>query len=246
MLWPDRAGGWSDQFASGDSSVAPVQKEVFVALYQEFAETHLRIPASQSLAWVLQGGDARLTIRNYGDDNSLSGDQQVLSACFDFLRGYLEVEEEQPPKFLGFLWTDNRWRLGVESYLSKTYLNERKPGPPFRRFPYFGWTEKRKVYAEYGVAELEGAIFPRENLELEAAGLPWSKVQVKAAEEAFKAMGENGALISPSWLLDKDYLMTAEEKIESGLYEGMFPGETAPMIMHLLGPQWRKKIRWRT
>lgn len=239
FLWPDRAAGWSDQFASGDSAVAPLQKEVFACLYMEVAEKILGIPKNASLDWVLQGGDARMTIRNYGDDNSLNGDPVVLKEAFHLMKGYLEVEEEIPPKFLGFLWTQDGWRLGTESYLTKTYLNERAPYTPFRKYPLFGWVEKRNVYRKYGIAQLEGEVFPMEDHLLGANGHPWSEIIIKAQKEALMAGSEAGTYTSPAWLLDKDYLMTSEEKVASGLYEGLYPEETRTMIQHLLGKEWR-------
>jgi hypothetical protein len=239
FLWPDRDAGWSDQFASGDSAVAPLQKEIFACLYMEIAERLLRIPKNASLDWVLQGGDERFTIRNYGDDNSLNGDPGLLKEAFSFLKDYLEVEEEVPPKFLGFLWTENGWRLGVESYLTKTYLNERAPYTPFRKYPLFGWVEKRAIYSRYGVAQLEGEVFPMENHLLSANGHPWSEILVKAQKEALIAGSEAGTYSSPAWLLDKDYMMTADEKVASGMYEGLYPEETRTMIQHLLGKEWR-------
>lgn len=243
FLWPDRAGGWSDQFASGDSAVAPLQKEAFSCLYQEFAEQQMGVSPSDSLDWVWRGGDHRLTIRNYGDDNALSGDPGALKEVFSFLKGYLHVEEELPPKFLGFLWHEGRWRLGVESYLSKTYLNERAPYTNFRKYPLFGWVEKRKVYAKYGVSALEAEVFPAENAALERAGVSWADVLIGAQKEAMLAGSAAGALRNPLWLLEKDYDMDAEEKIATGLYEGLYPEETRRMIHHLLGKQWRSILR---
>jgi hypothetical protein len=238
-LWPDRAAGWSDQFASGDSAVAPLQKEIFICLYQEVAEKILRVPKSASMDWVFQGGDERITIRNYGDDNALSGDGGALEEAFHLLKEYLEVEKEDPPKFLGFLYTKDGWRLGVESYLTKTYLNERKPYSGFRKYPLFGWVEKRNVYRQYGVAQLDGEVFPLENKKLEENGHPWSRILLQAQKEAVLASTSGGIYKNPAWLLDKDYQMDADEKLESGLFEGIFPQETKPMIDRLLGPQWK-------
>jgi hypothetical protein len=209
----------------------------------EIAERLLGVPKGASLDWVFQGGDDRLTIRNYGDDNSLSGDPGVLREVFSFLAEYLEVEKEDPPKFLGFLWTDSGWRLGVESYLSKTYLNERAPHSTFRKYPLFGWVEKRKIYARHGVAQLEGEVFPLENHYMETNGHPWSEVLINAHKESLIAGSEAGTYSSPAWLLDKDWMMTSEEKVASGLFEGMYPEETRPMIKRLLGAEWRTLLQ---
>lgn len=236
---PDRDAGFADQYASGDSAVAPAQKEIFACIYQEVAERLLHIAPSASLDWVFGGGDARMTIRNYGDDNALSGDGGLLREAFAMIKEYLEAEEEDPPKFLGFLWTRQGWRLGPASYLTKTYLNERRPGSNFRKYPLFGWAEKRKVYQKYGTPELVTQVFPRENDLLQQAGHPWTEILRLAAEEALIAASASGSFRKPSWLLDKDYMMSAEEKIATGLYEGLEPSETGRIIKFLVGKQWK-------
>lgn len=243
MMWPDRDAGWSDQFASGDSAVAPVQKELFLALYQEFAEKELGVSPSFSMDWVLQGGDSRLTIRNYGDDNFWSGDPAVMKQCFQFLSQYLHVEEEDPKRFLGFLWQDTQFRLGASSYLLKTWLNERKPGPPFRTYPYFGWVEKRKVYERYGEPRIQADVFPVEDRVLHACGVPWTNIMLESQRESRLLAGRNEALRNPLWLQGKDYHMTAEEKIATGEYDFYTPEETAPMIKKLLGSEWTRRLR---
>jgi hypothetical protein len=238
LMWPNHDAGWSDQFASGDSAVAPVQKEIFTALYMEFAETHLGVSPHDSLSWAWLGGDERLRIRNYGDDNALDGDPAVLRDCLSFLSGFLSVEEEDPEKFLGFLWTSEGFKLGVKSYLSKTYLNERRPYSFFRQFPMFGWVEKRKIYAAHGVDDLITKVFPREAELLAEHGMPWSEVQSRGAEEAQLASSMSGVYTNPSWLLEKDYQLTPEEKLQSGLFEGYDKEETREMIRSVVGSHW--------
>lgn len=242
LIWPDREGGWSDQFASGDSAVAPSQKELFACLLKRFAREGLGVSAVQALDWVLQGGDERVTIRNYGDDNFFSGDPGALKELFSYLEDYLHVEEEDPPRFLGFYWVDGAFRLGKSSYLLKTWLNERKPGPPFREYPWFGWAEKRKIYAQYGTPDIAGAVFGYEDEVLAAHGLPWSLVLRNAAIEAQMLYMRAQAHRQPFWLLEKDYLLTAEEKIATGKYGYLTPGETGPMMARLLGSSWRSKL----
>jgi len=243
LLWPEREAGWSDQFASGYSPVAPVQKEIFWALYAEFATRFLGMDKDVALSWVAAGGDHRLAIINYGDDNVVSGDPSLVAEVLPFLQQYLHVEEEYPPKFLGFLYTDQGWKLGVNSYLSKTYLNERRPGSNFRKFPCFGWIEKRKIYAKYGVQELTTQVFPAEEAELNRAGLPWADILEQSAYEGVRARDLSGVL-DQNWLLGKDYLMTPEDKIATGEFEGFMPSETAPYLRGLLAPEWSKQLKW--
>lgn len=244
FIMPDRAAGWSDQFASGDSAVAPAQKEVFFCLYQEFAERVLGVPPSESFSWVMKGGDSRLTIRNYGDDNSVNGDPGVLKELLPFMQQYLEAAEEPEPKFLGFQWDGARWRLTAKSYLLKTYLNERRPNSAFRPFPCFGWVEKRGVYARYGSPNIAGLVFPdEEKTLLLRGGLPWSKLLREASKESQILASRHDYFRDPSWLLGKDYLLSSEQKVRMGLFEGLTPAETAPLLRALLPERWKETIR---
>lgn len=243
LLWPDRERGFSEQFASGFSPVAPVQKEVFFALYSQFAVEHFHMSRQEAANWFLAGGDARLQIKNYGDDQAWGGDPAVQRDCFAFLSHYLTVEEESPAKFLGFLAQPDGWRLGVDSYLLRTYLNERLPGSAFRQFPCYGWQLKRMTYAEIGVPEIRGEVFPFEDQVLADLGMPWTTVLEYAAKEQEEAGGLAG-ITDPLWVLGKDYLMTAEQKLATGAFEGYTPEQTGEMIEYVLGDEARSWCPW--
>lgn len=239
LLYPDLLAGWMVQFASGDSAVAPSQKELFFCLFLEFALTYLKMDEESAVTWVLQGGDARVRILNYGDDNFFAGEETTVRALYKFLASWLEVQEEQPPAFLGFNYVDGRFQLRLRSYLLKTYMNERRPGSAFRPYPFFGWREKRRTYGEFGDPALQGSVFPNEDRLLEEAGLPWSKILhlAQAEERIIYAQAKGMAL--PDWVLGKDYLLTAEQKLATGLYEGWSSDETQPMLKRLLGKRWQ-------
>jgi len=243
LLWVDRDAGWSEQFASGYSPVAPVQKEIFWALLSEFAVRTFGMSPDAALDWAAGGGDQRIRIWNYGDDNAYSGDKSALDDCFEFLKQYLDVELEDPPKFLGFLHRPDGWKLGVKSYLEKTWLNERPPFSTFRKFPNYGWVLKRQIYKKYGVPELADEVFPAENELLAKHGMPWSEVERAATLEEATAR-QFTALTADSLVHDKDWLMTAEEKLKTGMFEGLTPEETAPIIKDLLSSEWNEKLAW--
>lgn len=248
FLWVDRESGFTDQFASGYSPVAGVQKEIFLVIDASFAVTHLGIPRNQALAWVAGGGDHRFRIVNYGDDNVRSGDPGVLKAYFAYVKQYLHCEEEDPPRFLGFNYGPNGWYLAIKSYLEKTYLNERRPGKPdqrsaFRRFPHYGWLAKRDIYAQYGDPALPKDVFPTEEALLARLGVPWSDIVRKGAYEAHIAKNLKG-ISDPRWLMGKDWLMTPEEKMATGEFDGYSQEETGARAKQLLSNEWKKKLSW--
>lgn len=221
------------QFGSGHSAVAPSQKEALICILWAMHVELWGMQEEEALEAVLSGDTPYLHIMNYGDDNFWSAhDPSLLDAALDFASRYLDCEPENPPKFLGFTWSDDRvFRLSHESYLLKTYLHERAPLSTFRKYPYFGWTEKRKIYAQYGDHRLMKEVFDVEEDCLSRAGLPWSAVLQRSEAEREAAMRNEP---SPNALFGKDYLMTAEEKIASGAFDGMYPDETAPLLHELL------------
>jgi hypothetical protein len=241
FIKPARDKGWVDQFASGDSAVAPVQKEIFTALYASFVKEEFGLNDDAAIQFVWTGGNERLTIRNYGDDNSISGDKQVVLAVLQHMNRYLQAEPEDPPKFLGFVWnsTLERWELPVSSYLLKTWLNERRPYSRFRRFPNLGWHLKREVFRRYGTAQIKEEVFGREDQLLEQAGLPWTRVLERAGQEQESATALRLAE-TPSQALGREYEMSTEMKIKSGEFFGIGVDRTLPMLKKLIGPELQK------
>lgn len=239
-IWPNRKAGYSDQFASGDSAVAPAQKEIFTAIFAEFFCATRGLNEQQALDLVFRGGDERLTLRNYGDDNSWSGDEVEVMALYNHARQYLTLEIEDPAKFLGFIWVPGvGWRLPVDSYLLKTYLNERRPYSGFRTFPNLGWVLKREVFSKLGVERIPVEVFPYEDVILDTYHDPWYEIATRAESERRQSLANEGQR-NVNWVLGKDYRMTAEEKLATGEFIGLLPERTAPILRVLLDKEWLK------
>jgi len=245
--------GYSVQFGSGNSAVSPSQKDIFMVLYAMFAEMQLGVSQEVSFDWVAQGGDDRLRIFNFGDDNfvfSPAGDTVLLEDLYAFMSEYLTIGREDPPRFLGWVWDGVRFMLSVSSYLTKTYQNERAPVPPFRRFPNHGWVEKRRMYGRYGDPILTKEVFPLEDRLLEAAGAGWANVLEESVKEQFQlrelSQIRQSYFSDPNYLMDKaDYLISHEEKVKVGAvggYTGFLPSETATMLSEIIDPQWAKML----
>jgi hypothetical protein len=239
-----RERGWSDQFASGDSAVAPAQKEIFTALYGEYFSRTRGYSKEEAIDVVFKGGDGRLTIRNYGDDNSVSGDKAEVTSVLKFLQEYLQAEEETPPKFLGFVWYEGLgWRLPPDSYLTKTYLNERPPFKSIRKYPNMGWVLKREIFQKLGHPSIAEKIFPYEDKAMQSFGLSWSRILERGEAERLYSLGFKG-LTNPNYILGKDWAMSAEEKLDTGEFFGLMPTETAPVIRQLLAEGHNKHLKW--
>jgi hypothetical protein len=245
MIHVDRAGGYSDQYGSGDSAVAPSQKEIMLALYAEFFHKELGYSRSDAVLQVASAGEERLTIRNYGDDNSVDGDKGVIEAFIAFCQQYLHVEEEKPPKFLGFVWYAQRgqWLLPPDSYLQKTYLNERAPLTNFRKYPFLGWVERRNIYKKLGHPDVPAKLFPQEDELLARVGLPWYKVCEYADRERRDAFAAREVEAShPLLLQNKEYLMTPQQQIAAGTHTSMSPSDTRKIFLGLVSKEITAKL----
>lgn len=241
-MYPNRDAGFVEQFGSGDSAVSPSQKEIMFIVIQEFAERYLRVPRNASFTWTAQGGDPRLTIHMFGDDMVSSGERAVVDAFVEFLGNYFAVEPEDPPRFLGFyIKPDGTVELGVSSYILKTWLAERPPRPPFRPNPCLGWLQKRQVYARLGNPAIVGKVFPFEDALLAELAEGWGAITREAAAEYAR---NASAAPSDYSVIDKDYLLSEQELLATGRYEGFMPAETAPMIKQLLDPRWAASLRF--
>jgi hypothetical protein len=216
-----------------------------MAVYANFFHTELGYPRTDCCNVVARGGDDRLTIRNYGDDNSIDGDEAVVKAFHAYIKQYLPVEIEDPPRFLGFQWYPEfgKWMLPPTSYLTKVYNNERAPGSNFRKYPYLGWVEKRQVYSKIGHPSIRSEIFPYEDQLLNKLGLPWYDI-VRRGDLDRKAAAQAGLdAVNTLALLGKDYAMTPKEQIAAGTHTGLSPEATRTIIPKLVGKHILSKLQ---
>jgi len=227
------APGHIVQFGSGHSAVANSQKEVLICL---FCKAHVELwgySPSDVLKHVLSGDTGHLSMLNFGDDNFVSAyRKETLDQLFDWLGTYMDVQKEDPPKFLGFEWNGSSFMLPKESYLLKTWLHERAPFGRFRHYPFMGWVLKRKIFLEYGDASTMAALFEFENRVLAEEGLLWRDIEAAARNEE-KEAGDLVSLSNPLLVFGKDYLLTPEEKLATGEFTGWTEGKVRDMFISM-------------
>lgn len=224
--------GFLVQFGSGHSAVAPSQKELVLAL---IILAHVELwgyTMAEAVTLVLSGETHHIALMNYGDDNFLSSHEpSYLDAILKFLEGYIPVEVDPENTFLGFSYNgkDRRFELRPSSYVLKTCMNERPPSGNFRKAPNLGWVLKRAAYLQYGDRRLFERLFEFENERLASYGLPWSEVLARAEEERRGIFPEKPS-VAQMLVFGKDYLLTQEEKLETGDYDGMGPVECGRVL----------------
>lgn len=223
------------QFGSGDSAVAPSQKEVLYCVLWEMHVVVFGMNEVEALDTVLMGNTPFIHIMNYGDDNFWSAHEPgILDKAMKFADEYLDVSEEDPAKFLGFEWLQSyrRFVLPLSSYLLKTYLHERAAVGSLRKYPCHGWVQKRQIYRVFGDSAQFTGVFELENQLLEAAGTSWAQIENRASQEQ-EEMAKEAKATEMAWF-GKDYLMSPEELMATGRYDGLSPEESAPWVKDML------------
>lgn len=226
--------GFVEQLGSGISAVAPVAKEVLMMLYALYLCKYQGLRFKEAFFTALGGGTEKLQIMNYGDDNLLFGDEDEVLRCFEFMKTFLTVEKEDPPKFLGHLYSpQDGFFLGRKSYVSNLYLAERGPKTRFRPYPFLGYTLRRHIFAEQGEAFIRNEIFDYEDRRLAERGYTPERIAEAAAQERQRVSA--GSLdIAENRILEKEYLLSDEQKAQDVNYDILGKGITQKWIERLL------------
>lgn len=229
------------QLASGVSPVALMQKLVFIATYLTFLVEYMGMTEEHAFQFLINGGDGSFAVRNYGDDNALAGRKKNLDSWFSFCSEAFDVEIEDPPKFLGFIWDETRqqYYLSSKSYALKTWLNERAPASMWRPNANYGWKMRREAYMRYGHQAEMLAMYRAEDEVLEKYGLPWTLIEERAAEEAAQLKQSEEFTYD---ILGKTYLLTPAQRARLPGYEALPLDETREFITNMVDPQWRSKL----
>jgi hypothetical protein len=230
--------GFLTQLASGDSSVATVAKEALICIYASFFEQEYGLTIEGAIDMALAGGSpARLAFKNYGDDNLLYGNAQMIDKCFAFMKRYLTVEIELPTALIGWQYSQTKgFFLRDQSYIVNFWKPERPPGPPFRPYFFLGFYLRNRTFKSYGsgrVEELEQSMWEV----MEDYGLVQEFVGNLAAKEA-QIVGASGLPLN--YILGKQYLLTDEERERLGQAKNIGMSLTHSIFNDLVNPEYRK------
>jgi hypothetical protein len=242
FVWPNTKAGSIEQLGSGDSAVAPIGKEVLTCVFAEFLTRALNVDQDQAIDTVARGGiPGRFEIKNYGDDNFLSGDKVLIHEFVSFASGFLDVSREEPARFLGWIYDDeNGWHLALKSYVLNMVLPERQPGSRFRQNVELGVVKRREIYSRYGTTELREIYIPKEKGLWLKFGIREEELQMEAARQESAAL-RSPMMLSTNMILDKQYLLSDADKAAlPELYGVVGPRYTTPVIRQLVGEQWQE------
>jgi len=132
--------------------------------------------------------------------------------------------------------------LPKDTYNLKLYQPERDF--EWKDYPNLGMVERRATFSKYGEPEIGRIIIPYEDELWNAINHPFVEVAAAAVAERIKA-SQKGIQLNKYLVTDKDYLMTEEERIASGLYWHLKPDVTTGIVLSLVGNNVRERLTFK-
>lgn len=232
------------QFYSGLSPVADNNKLVNVAIQVAFFHEHLKMPLHAAIEETLNGEGHGIRRWNFGDDNRAVGDSALIDDWYQWMSTYFDTELDDNPTYLGTVWREDihRWCLPTRTYVLKMFQPERDF--TFKDYPNLGLVLRRETFLEYGEPEIGSKIIPVEDELLAEVGMPWIDIVNKAQAEQMQARASSEQ-INDYITSDKEYLMSEQQKIASGLYWHLTESQTASMALQIVGDGVRSQLSFR-
>jgi hypothetical protein len=232
------------QFGSGICNVATLGKLTNICAQVEYFSTALSISPHDAIPIVFEGSSHGLRRWCYGDDNRVMGSRDATQSFIDFMGEVFEIEEDEVPHYLGTVYRPDirRFVLPADTYNLKLYQPERDVS--WKDYPNLGMLKRREIFALYGEPEIGRDILPYEDALWLEQGVPFHAVVSAAAKEASEARLA-GVRLSEQLLTDKEYLLSEQQKIASGLYWHLDPVITAAIVNRIVGESVRNQLTFR-
>lgn len=221
------------QFGSGISCVADLGKLMNICVQVEFFMTHERVDERSAIALVMSGVSEGMRRWSYGDDNRVMGDRDKVEEFVKWMGTVFDIEVDETPSYLGTIYRDDidRFVLPARTYNTKLYMPERDF--EWKDYPNLGMVERRHVFQEYGEPEISGDIIPYEDELWAKVEYPYHMIATRAVTERMEA-NRRGVTLSRLMVTDKDYLMTEDEQVSSGLFWHLSPQVTASIVNQIV------------
>jgi hypothetical protein len=241
---PHYKPGVYPQFSSGLSPVAPLGKLTNICIQVSYFVETKGMDTRSAIATVFDGVSGNMRRWSFGDDNRLLGDKEEIKRFTTYLGEYLELEFDDPPKYLGTKYRRDlgRWCLPAETYNLKLYQPERDY--EWKDYPNLGMVERRRTFTEYGEPEIGSTIIPYEDELWLNVGHPFAEIASAAVAERVKAQNK-GVTLNPFLVSDKEYLMSEDQKVASGLFWHLKPDVTATIVLRLIGKELGDQLQFK-
>jgi len=229
------------QFYSGLSPVADNNKLVNVAVQVAFFHEHIGLSITEAIAETLSGVGHGMRRWNFGDDNRAVGEPGVIKAWLEWMKTYFAIDIDEIPTYLGTIFRADlkKWCLPRRTYLLKMFQPERDFS--WKEFPNMGLVLRRETFLRYGEPEIGSELVPIEDRLLTEVGLPWVDIVNKGHAEMRNAKAVR-VQFDKYVAADKEYLMTEQQKIASGMYWHLSAEQTASMAISLVGKEIKERL----
>jgi hypothetical protein len=245
FIKPRFAPGTYPQFNSGICAVATIGKIANICAQIHFFVTHKGMSVNDAIQTVLSGTSPGLQRWMYGDDNRVTGDPVQCEEYVNYMASVFEIERDDEPKYLGMVLDRDKleFLLPASTYNLKLYQPERDFS--WRTYPYLGLVERRRIFSEFGAPVISRDIIPFEDELWTAIGDPFHRIISNAAKEAILA-NQSGVQLNRWMVTDKEYLMTAQEEMSTGLFWHVPPTVVASIINKIVGPTVRESLNFKS
>lgn len=232
------------QFSSGLSPVAPLGKLANICVQASYFHDVQGMDERSAINTVFSGTSGSMRRWSFGDDNRILGPKSEVDHFCSYMAQFFDIEFDEVPSYLGTIFRPDlgRWVLPRTTYNLKLYQPERDF--EFKDYPNLGMVERRATFTEYGEPEIASDIIPFEDGLWNDIDHPFVMIAAAAIAEKQEAH-RKGIALNEYIVTDKDYLMTEDEKVKSGLVWHLKPDVTASIVLQLVGPEVRDQLRFR-
>lgn len=229
------------QLGSGLSVVATIGKLANLAVAVGYYVEIKKLPIKAAIEVAFAGEYDGMRRWAFGDDNRLTGDAGEIERFLEYVGDHFDIELDEKPQYLGFVWRSDlhRWMLRNETYIVKGGLRERDYS--FYTFPFLGQIERRNTFREFGEPIVAEQVMPYEDALYADLGESMHSVATKATQENMIAR-ELGVMLTREMVTDKDYLLTDEQKLASGLSFELPLERVAHAVKVLVGKSMQEKL----
>jgi hypothetical protein len=236
-----RAGQYP-QFGSGISCVADLGKLTNAAVQVGYFVSVHKMAIQDAVQVCFSAEHAGLRRWMYGDDNRLMGNVHEMQRFTNWMGDHFDIEIDDQLVYLGTTYRSDldRWVLPKKTYNLKLYQPERDFD--WRTYPALGNVERRKTFSEYGEPEIAKHIIPLEDNLFSDVGHPYHEMVAAAMAEKHK-METLGQTLSREEATDKEYLLTPEQQIQSGMFWGLPATETRRIVLSIVSENIKQKLR---
>jgi len=241
LIRPKFGDGVYPQFSSGLCNVSTLGKLANIAVQTHYFVTNYNMTIPMAIHHVTEGEYLGTRRWMYGDDNRVHGKQDAVKPFIDHMGYYFHIELDDSPKYLGSMLDPDtqEFLLPARTYQTKLYLPERDIST--KDYPALGYKLRRETFSQFGQPIIGQQMIPFEDELLRERNLPWEDVMAAAYIEERNARS-TGLSINPLELIDKEYLMTEEEKVTSGASWGFKPERTRAIVLQIVGDTIRKQL----